>query len=404
MVATPIRAHLTTADAADDQARSDPKRRACPMTDSATLIDRVDVFGYDLTYAHGDYVMSSGRVVNILPSTVVRITTRGGIQGYGETCPLGSTYLPGFAGGARAALRELAPALIGTDAVNLAAVNALMDATLRGHEYAKSAVDVACWDILGRVANRPVAMLLGGVLQTELPLYVAVPLGEPADMAAFVERERAGGIHHFQLKLGDTPERDRDRVAAVHAVTGPEDAIIGDANGGWRRQDAIIAARLLEGFDRLRLEQPCPTLEECLAVRRLSTLPMVLDEVITDLPTLVRAAAADAMDHINLKVGRVGGLTKARLLRDAAVELGLRLTIEDSWGGDLVTAAVSHLAAATPPASLFAVSYMNDWTQEHIAGYQPRSRDGVGPVPDGPGLGIEVDVEMLGAPLASFGR
>ena len=131
-------------------------------------------------------------------------------------------------------------------------------------------------------------------------------------------------------------------------MTGPEDAIIGDANGGWRRQDAIIAARLLEGFDRLRLEQPCPTLEECLAVRRLSTLPFVLDEVITDLPTLVRAAAADAMDHVNLKVGRVGGLTKARLMRDAAVELGLTLTIEDSWGGDLVTAAVSHLAPACP--------------------------------------------------------
>ena len=246
-----------------------------------------------------------------------------------------------------------------------------MDATLRGHEYAKSAIDVACWDILGRVANLPVAALLGGALQADLPLYVAVPLGPPDEMASFVERERAGGIHHFQLKLGDTPERDRDRVAAVHAVTGPEDAIIGDANGGWRRQDAIIAARLLDGFDRLRLEQPCPTLEECLAVRRLSTLPMVLDEVITDLPTLVRAVAADAMDHINLKIGRVGGLTAARLMRDAAVALGLTLTIEDSWGGDLVTAAVSHLAAGVPSGQLFAASYMNDWTVEHVAGYEP---------------------------------
>ncbi len=369
------------------------------MGDRATVIDRVEVYGYDLTYAHGEYVMSSGRVVNVLPSTVVRISTRGGVEGFGESCPLGRTYLPGFGEGARAALRELAPALIGVDAANLAAVGAAMDATLRGHEYAKSAIDVACWDILGRVAGLPVATLLGGSLQDELPLYVAVPLGPPEQMAAFVERERAGGIHHFQLKLGDAPERDRDRVAAVHAVTGPEDAIIGDANGGWRRQDAIIAARLLGEFDRLRLEQPCPTLEECLAVRRLSTLPFVLDEVITDLPTLVRAAAADAMDHVNLKVGRVGGLTKARLMRDAAVELGLTLTIEDSWGGDLVTAAVSHLAAGVPPAQLFAASYMNDWTVEHVAGYQPRSRDGRGPVPDGPGLGIEVDLDRLGAPL-----
>ena len=369
------------------------------MGDSATVIDRVSVFGYDLTYAHGDYVMSAGRVVNVLPSTVVRITTRGGVEGFGETCPLGRTYLPGFGEGARAALRELAPALIGIDAANLAAVNQAMDATLRGHEYAKSAIDVACWDILGRVANLPVAALLGGALQADLPLYVAVPLGPPEEMASFVERERAGGIHHFQLKLGDTPERDRDRVAAVHAVTGPEDAIIGDANGGWRRQDAIIAARLLDGFDRLRLEQPCPTLEECLAVRRLSTLPMVLDEVITDLPTLVRAVAADAMDHINLKIGRVGGLTAARLMRDAAVALGLTLTIEDSWGGDLVTAAVSHLAAGVPTGQLFAASYMNDWTVEHVAGYQPRSREGRGPVPTGPGLGVEVDTDRLGAPL-----
>ena len=126
---------------------------------------------------------------------------------------------------------------------------------------------------------------------------------------------------------------------------------------------------------------------------------MVLDEVIVDLPTLVRAAGLDAMDQINLKISRVGGLLPARLMRDAAVSLGLRLMIEDSWGGDIVTAAVAHLAAGTPPASLFAVSFMNDWTLEHIAGYQPRSSHGVGPVPDGPGLGIEVDVASLGAPL-----
>jgi L-alanine-DL-glutamate epimerase-like enolase superfamily enzyme len=345
--------------------------------------------------------MSSGRVVNVLPSTVVRIRTRGGIEGFGEACPLGSTYLPGFGEGARAALRELAPAIVGMDAANLAAVNERLDATLRGHEYAKSAIDVACWDILGRATGQPVATLLGGALQATVPLYVAVPLGSPAEMAAFVERERAGGIHHFQLKLGAAPEDDRDRVAAVHAVTGPEDALIGDANGAWRRQDAIIAARLLAGFDRLRLEQPCPTLEECIAVRRLTTLPMVLDEVITDLPTLVRAVASDAMDHVNLKIGRVGGLTRARRMRDAAVELGLTLTIEDSWGGDLVSAAVAHLAAGVPPASLFAASFMNDWTLEHIAGYQPRSSDGIGPVPEGAGLGVQVEMDRLGPALFS---
>ena len=107
------------------------------------------------------------------------------------------------------------------------------------------------------------------------------------------------------------------------------------------------------------------------------------------------------MDHVNLKIGRVGGLTRARLMRDAAVDLGLTLTIEDSWGGDIVTAAVAHLAAGVPSGSLFAASFMNDWTLEHVAGYQPRSRDGLGPVPDGPGLGIDVDADRLGPPVFS---
>ena len=368
---------------------------------TGATIERIDVYGYDLTYAHGDYVMSSGREVTRLPSTVVRITTKDGAQGFGEACPLGSTYLPAFGEGARAALRELAPGLIGADATNLADIHRRMDARLRGHGYAKSALDVACWDAFGRLVGQPVSALLGGALQDELPLYVAIPLGPPERMAEFVTRERAGGVRNFQAKLGADPAEDAERVAAVIAATGPGDAVIGDANGGWRRQDAIIAARLMEGSQRFRLEQPCPTLEECVAVRRLTTLPMVLDEVIVDEPTLVRAAGLDAMDQVNLKIGRVGGLLPARLMRDTAVSLGIRLMIEDSWGGDVVTAAVAHLAAGTPPDALFAVSYMNDWTMEHIAGYEPRSNRGLGPVPDGPGLGIEVDVTALGAPLFS---
>ncbi len=366
---------------------------------TGATIERIDVFGYELTYAHGDYVMSAGREVRRLPSTVVRITTRDGAQGFGEACPLGSTYLPAFGEGARAALRELAPALIGADATNLAEIHHRMDGRLRGHGYAKSALDIACWDAFGRLTGQPVSALLGGALQGELPLYVAIPLGPPARMAEFVARERATGIRNFQAKLGADPADDAARVLAVLDATGPGDAVTGDANGAWRRQDAIMAARLLEGAQRFRLEQPCPTLEECVAVRRLTTLPMVLDEVIVDLPTLVRAAGLDAMDQVNLKIGRVGGLLPARLMRDTAVSLGIRLMIEDSWGGDVTTAAVAHLAAGTPPDALFAVSFMNDWTLEHIAGYEPRSRGGLGPVPDGPGLGIDVDVSGLGAPL-----
>lgn len=362
-------------------------------------IERIEVYGYDLHYVHGEYVMSGGRAVQALPSTVVRVIADADIAGWGEVCPLGQTYLPAFAEGARAALRALAPALLGADPRNLAQIGDRMDSTLRGHGYAKSPVEVACHDILGKATGLPVAALLGGQRQDRFPLYVAVPLGGADDMAEFVQARRAEGIHRFQMKIGADPAADAARVRRVVEITGEDDVIIADANGGWRLQDAVVAARLLQPLPRVYLEQPCPTLEECAAVRRLTTLPMIYDEVVVDVQTLLAAIQQGGAGGINLKISRVGGLSRARVLCDLCEALGIALTIEDSWGGDVVTAAVSHLAASRRPEALLAVSFMNDWTAEHIAGYQPRSRDGFGGPAPGPGLGIEVDLGMLGPPL-----
>lgn len=364
-------------------------------------IARVDVFGYDLTYVHDAYVMSGGRVIDSLPSTIVRVTTDDGLHGFGETCPLGPTYLEGHAAGARAALQEMAPAVLGIDPRQPALVLDRMEAALRGHSYAKAAVDTACWDILGQAAGLPICALLGGRRIESYPLYTAIPLGPPVEMAAYAEARSAEGIHRFQLKLGSGAHDDAARVQAVLEATGPDDIVIADANGGLRVQDAVVAARLLERLDRVYLEQPCPTLEECLYVRGLTTLPMVLDEVITDTSSFLRAWRENGMDAFNLKISKVGGLTRARRLRELAEALGVSLTIEDTWGGDVVTAAVSHLAASVDRQLLFTVSFMNDWTNEHVAGYEPRSRDGVGSAPDTPGLGIDVDTETLGKPLFS---
>ncbi len=369
-------------------------------------ISAIELYQYPLGYRYGDYVMSGGRVVRTLPSTVVHLLADDGgggtVEGWAETCPLGSTYLAAHAEGAIAALGLLGPAVLGADPTNHRDIQRRMDEALMGHNYAKSPIDIACWDIFGRAVGRPVADLLGGRVNDELPMYKAVPLGDVDTMVAFVLEQRAGGIHRFQLKVGGDPRVDARRVMAVVDATDEGDAILADANGGWRRQEAIVAARLMEHGDRLFMEQPCPTLAECLGVRKHTNLPMILDEVITDQQALIEAAMADGMEAINLKLNRVGGLTKARLIRDTVVELGLRLTIEDSWGGDLTSAAVSHLGASTPPSALFAVSFMNDWTDNQIAGYQPRSVAGVGSAPAAAGLGVTVDTAKLGAPLHSW--
>jgi L-alanine-DL-glutamate epimerase-like enolase superfamily enzyme len=372
------------------------------MGASAQTIVGVDLYSYSLSYVHGTYVMSEGRLIRDLESTVVRITTDSGLVGFGETCPLGTTYLPSHAAGARAALKEVAPQVVGIDATNIGAVTQAVDRQLAGHRYAKSALDIACWDLLGQSAGQPLCQLLGGRLQESFPLYVAIPLGPPEDMRQHVLQQRESGIHRFQLKLGGDPEEDARRVHAVIDATGDEDTVIGDANGGWRLAEAIRAAALLDGLPRFLLEQPCQTMEECFVVRDKASMPFILDEVITDLAALARAWNAGGLDGFNLKIARVGGLTNAKLLRDAGQSLGLMITVEDSWGGDLATAAVSHLAASTDPDALLMASFFNDWTDGHIAGYQPRSQAGRGAAPAASGLGVPVDPEALGAPFESF--
>ncbi|MBT3274025.1 MAG: mandelate racemase/muconate lactonizing enzyme family protein [Spirochaetales bacterium] len=365
-------------------------------------IRSIEIYGYDLSYRHGSYVMSGNQVVTDLPCTVVRLITEDGIEGWGEVCPLGPLYLASHAEGARAAIREMGPGLLGVDPTNLAAVHIAMDGALRGHSYAKCALDVACWDILGKATGKDVATLLGGRVQETFPLYMAIPLGPAEEMRDYLQQRREEGIHRFQLKIGANPYEDAERVRQMVEATDDNDFIVADANGGWCLQDAMIAARLIEPYPRVFFEEPCKTLEECLYVRQHTNLPMVLDEVITDVGTMLRAFHQQGMEAINLKISKFGGLTGSKLVRDIAEALGLRVTIEDTWGGDLVTAAVSHLAASTKAARTLTVSFMNDWTNEHVAHYQPRSQNGVGHAPTGPGLGVDVDIDQLGEPLLTI--
>src|SRR3954469_7070820 len=222
---------------------------------------RIEVYGYDLRYAHGEYVMSGGRAIASLPSTLVRVIADTGAEGWGETCPLGPTYLEAHAEGARAALRELIPALPGVDPRNLGAVHDALDGALRGHAYAKAAIDIACWDLLGRALDVPVSTLLGGVRSPDFPLYVAIPLGPLDAMVAHARDRQAEGVRHFQLKLGGDPREDAARVRAV--LETDLDVVVADANGGWRLPEATIAAAAPGGRARGLFPAPCPTLEEC---------------------------------------------------------------------------------------------------------------------------------------------
>ena len=357
-----------------------------------------DCFGYELGYAHGEYVMSGGRAAASQTGTLVRLRTDEGVTGWGEITPLGATYLPAFAEGARAALHFLAPHLIGEDATSIARIHRVMDSVLRGHGYAKSAVDIACWDLLGHAAGLPISALLGGVLQADFPIYEAVPLDSPQSMADFVTERSAAGITRFQLKVGNDPRDDIARVRAAVDAAGEETIIVADANGGWGLLDARRALNGMAGLP-VYIEQPCRSTEDCILAVAHSALPLVLDESIVTASDVFHAKHEAGASSINIKLSRVGGLTAAARMRDLMQDLNLMVSVEDMWGGDIITAAVSHLAATTRPESLLMTSFFNDWTDGHVAGYQPRSSNGRGCAPTGPGLGLEVDADRLGEPL-----
>ncbi len=366
-------------------------------------IAAIDVFGYELTYAHGEYVMSGGRAAQSQASTLVRIRTADGLEGWGESSTLGGTYLPTFAEGIRAAVQVMAPSLIGMDATNLSLIHQKMDALLLGQEGAKSAIDIACWDLLGKAAGLPVAMLIGGVSQPDFPLYEAVPLASPEAMVEFVRLRSAAGINRFQLKVGNDPFEDAQRTRSVVEACPADAVIVADANGGWNLQRGIIAVREMAGLNVI-VEQPCRDTADCALVQRMSSLPLSMDESVTNAAELYRAKYDAGACSLNIKLARVGGITGAMRMRDLAQSLGMTICIEDVWGGDVTSAAVAHVAASTRPDALLHASFFNDWTKEHVAGYQPRSVRGRGTAPRAPGLGINVDRGALGAALFEVTR
>jgi L-alanine-DL-glutamate epimerase-like enolase superfamily enzyme len=361
-------------------------------------ITGINVYRVELPLHEGSYKWSGGRSVEIFDSTVVELKTDAGIAGFGEVCPLGPAYLPAYAAGARTGIAELAPHVIGLDPTELNLVNQRMDQSLRGHPYVKSALDMACWDILGKACGQPVATLLGGRYGDDFALYRAISQDTPERMAASVAKYRAEGYTKFQLKSGSDVETDIARIRAVAEDLKSGDVLVADANCGWTQHQAISVVAGVSDVN-VYIEQPCQSYEECLVVRRRTNRPFILDEVIDDLKTVVRGYGEQAMDVINLKISKVGGLTKARQIRDLCVSLGIAMTIEDTWGGDIVTAAIAHLAHSTPPEYLFSATDFNSYVTVSIAAGAPERQKGRLAASTSPGLGIEPRRDVLGEPV-----
>ena len=219
-------------------------------------------------------------------------------------------------------------------------------------------------------------------------------------MLKTLRQRQTEGYRYFQIKIGDDPLEDVERVRKLLEAARPGDLFMADANRGWSQADALRAIAEINGLD-CYLEQPCSTYSECLTVRRHCHRPMILDEVIDGPRDLARAIADDALDALVIKLTHAGGLTPARIKRDICAARGIKLRIEDTAGSEIARAAQAQLASATP-ASLLLGSYTFVNDRPPVCDGAPEVRDGMLHLNNAPGLGITPKLDELGDLIAVY--
>lgn len=365
-------------------------------------ITRIRIFKTGLPYVGGSYVWGTGNAITTAQASVVVIDTDAGLQGCGEFTPCGENYMVAHSEGVEALARLVAPSLLGEDPRQLARIEQIMDHLVQGHGYAKSPFDAACWDILGQACAQPVWMLLGGKLTDGAPMYRVAPQKPVDETIAEMEGYRAQGYRQFQIKVGGDWSTDIDRIRETVPLLKPGEKAMADANQGWRVDNAIRLARATRDLDFI-LEQPCRTYEECQQVRRVAEQPMKLDECVTGIGAAQRIVADRGAEICCLKISNLGGLSKARRVRDFLVDNRIPVISEDSWGGEITSAAVAHFAASTPVDYLQNTTDLMNYNTRSTGIGGPVARDGKLYATDTPGLGVVADFDSLGAPVADYG-
>ncbi|WP_299370638.1 enolase C-terminal domain-like protein [uncultured Tateyamaria sp.] len=361
-------------------------------------VRRITLWSLGLT-SHETYYMAEGKTCDTVKTHVLCLETDTGLCGWGEVCPI-PHYLPAFADGVPSAITELAPHILGISPFGIDAPMRKLDGVLPGHAHAKSIVDMALWDLFGQASGLPLYALLGGRTRADMPLYHSITCIAPDEMARIAREAYATGIRQFQVKLGADADwqADAERLAKVRAAVGDGPLVYGDWNCGATKLQATRTGRAVAHLD-IMLEQPCKRLEDCADVRRATGLPMKIDEGAHDLASLMRASELGVLDAVALKLSKFGGLSAMRRARDLTVHLGAEICAECTWGSDIVTAASLHFAASTPQGALLNTCDLSGYVAPRIAPDCPTRHNGRIAPPEGPGLGVAPDRDILGHPI-----
>lgn len=332
---------------------------------------------------------------------LVRLETDAGIDGVGE-----ATVMPRWSGetvwSAQAIIDHVfAPLLIGADPADIAAIDGVLDRAAQDNWFAKSAIEMACWDIVGKEAGQPVYELLGGpVRRPAIKCRFSMGAYPPERVRTTVTRLIEQRFSTIKVKVGTNIGEDVERVAIVREIIGPDRDIVIDANCGYSPADAIEAARQMEPFQVGLFEQPTPRhdYEGLAEVRRHVSMPVMADDMVFDLGQARECLRHEACDVISIYPGKCGGIRKCREIAELAAEHGVACSIGSNLELDVATAAMCHLVVGTP--NMQVEQYPGDILGPEYHEF-PIVKDPLrieGPVvetPTGPGLGVEVDWEVV---------
>ncbi len=367
-------------------------------------ITRITVYQKDLDLAY-PYTLSGGRLkFERIDSTIVRIDTDQGIHGWAEACPWGVTYLPAHGKGIRAVIEEIGPALMGMDPRQSNHIDRALDLALPGHLYGKAGLDIACWDIRAKAAGLPLVDALGGRYEEPTPIASSISTDTPDGMMADIQRYRDMGYYVHSAKVGADVDMDIERIRHMAGNQNPGELIFYDVNRAWLPADAIQVMNAT-GDLSVMFEQPCETLDQCAAGRAKTTQPVSIDERLESFEDMLRIQRERIGDVVNIKINRVGGLTKAIRMRDFCLQTGIKMLAMDTGGTVLADTVVQHFAQSIPREFRLGTWLCNDLLNDEAEiapGQGSRNQNGESSAPDLPGIGVEPDVALLGDPVAVY--
>ena len=364
-------------------------------------ISEVHIYQKDLQLKR-PYTMA-GTILHALDSTIVKLVCDNGLCGWGETCPVGPTYQPEHAEGARSALAQLAPAIMGESALTPLLLRRRLDANLNGHNQAKAAINIALMDLIGKHHKMRVCDLLGGAISDKIPSYYALGIASPEDSAKQAREKTDQGFPRLQIKCGGRGI-DED-IAVIHKVweaVGNQVRLAVDANRSLTARDTLLLSLSCKQIP-IVIEQPCNTMEEIASIRPQIHHPVYLDENTETINDVLRAISLGICDGFGLKLTRLGGLNAFTTVRDICAARSMPHSCDDTSGGDIIAAACVHAGATVDPGLLEGVWIGAPYYQEH---YDPENgiRIDAGHInlPRAPGLGVTPDESRIGNLSASF--